>query len=158
MADLRRPEPVFGAIAPAGRRSDEIAGLLDLRIPIREEADVAVARQRARELARREGLRESAVEALATAISEIARNILVHAGAGEIRLGVMRDRGRSKVVVMARDDGPGIADVDLAMRDGYSSAKGLGLGLPSARRLVDEFELIASPGQGTTVIMKKWSP
>ena len=157
MDDLRRPELRFGAMAAGGRRSDEIAERLELRLPIREEADVAVARGRARELARREGMREGAVEALATAISEIAQNILVHASAGEFYLGITRDGGRSKVVALARDDGPGIADVDLAIQDGYSSGKGLGLGLPSARRLVDEFELIAPPGRGTTVILKQWS-
>jgi serine/threonine-protein kinase RsbT len=136
--------------------SEDIAQRLGLRVPIREEADVGVARRRVREVARRAGLRESAVEALATAISEVAQNILVHARAGEILLGVMRDRGWTEVVTVARDDGPGIADVALAMQDGYSTAKGLGLGLSSARRLVDEFEVSGAAGRGTTVIMRKW--
>lgn len=135
----------------------DIATPLELRVPIREEADIAIARRRAREVARREGLGERAVEELTTATSEVARNILVHAKVGEILLAVMRDGGRTEVVVVARDDGPGIPDLDLAMQDGYSTAKGLGLGLPSARRLVDGFAVITRADGGTTVILKKWA-
>jgi serine/threonine-protein kinase RsbT len=136
---------------------DLAAERLARSVSVREGADVAIARQRARELARRLGWPASAVEALATAVSEIAHNIVAHAEAGEIVLDVvLNDRGRPGVAVVARDRGPGIPDVELAMRDGYSSAGGLGLGLPSARRLVDEFELVGGAGQGATVIMRKW--
>lgn len=127
------------------------------RVSIREESDVAMARLHTRELGRRLGWRASAVEALATAVSEVAQNIVVHAGAGEILLDVVNGRGRPGIVVVARDRGPGIPDVELAMRDGYSTAGGLGLGLPSARRLVDEFEVIGGAGRGATVTLRKWS-
>jgi len=128
----------------------------EIRVPVHEECDVAVARARARALAREEGFPANRSEALATAISEIARNIVVHAGAGEIVLATVIHRGRRGIRVVARDDHPGIADVDRAMRDGYSTRGGLGLGLPGARRLVDEFTLESAPGRGTTVTMTKW--
>jgi serine/threonine-protein kinase RsbT len=129
-----------------------------LRVPVREEADVAVARGRARELARDEGFSEGRAAAVATAVTEVARNIVVHAGAGEILLAVVEERGgRRGIVVVARDESRGIADVEEAMTDGYSTSDGLGLGLPSARRLMDEFTLVSEVGRGTTVTMKKWA-
>lgn len=128
-----------------------------VRVPVREELDVVLARKRGRELARHEGLPEAATEAVATAISEIARNIIVHAGTGEIRLEVVTGRGRRQLVVRARDRGPGIPDLDRAMQDGYSTAGGLGLGLSSARRLMDEFHVVSAVGRGTIVTMKKWA-
>jgi serine/threonine-protein kinase RsbT len=127
-------------------------------LPLRCEADVAEARRRARVLAQARGLRFSDSEALATALSEVARNVLVHAGGGEILLGSVSDAGRVGVIAIARDEGPGIADIEQAMRDGYSSGDGLGLGLPSAQRLVDEFELHSVVGQGTRVSLTKWAP
>ncbi len=133
------------------------ADLPSRRIAIRADPDVAVARRHVRELGRCLGWRPAAVEALATAVSEVARNIVVHAAAGEMRFDVVRDRDRVGVEVVALDRGPGIADLDRAMQDGYSTAGGLGLGLPSARRLVDEFELGGGAGGGTIVIMRKWS-
>jgi serine/threonine-protein kinase RsbT len=128
------------------------------RLPLEDDSDVAAARQQARELARSQGLVPTAIEALATAVSEIARNVIVHAKGGEILLGIANHDGRSGVVAIARDDGPGIPDIDDAMRDGYSTGNGLGLGLPSARRLVDEFEILSVAGQGTTVTLTKWTP
>jgi serine/threonine-protein kinase RsbT len=127
-----------------------------IRVSIRDESDVGVARRRARELSVRAGLSDASVEELATAVTEIAQNIVVHAGSGELLFAVASDGERLGVVVLARDDGPGIADLAAAMSDGYSTAKGLGLGLPGARRLVDEFDLTSSPGRGTTVTMRKW--
>ena len=85
---------------------------------------------------------------LATAISEVARNITTYAGEGEVALRVLSDGGREGIEVVASDDGPGIADVELAMQDGYTTGNGLGLGLPGTRRLVDEFELETAPGGG----------
>lgn len=129
-----------------------------IRVPVREEPDVAVARARARDLARAEGFPEGRLGALQTAITEVARNIVVHAGAGEIVLSVVEERGRRGILVVARDSARGIADVELAMRDGFSTrGGGLGLGLPSARRLMDEFTLESAVGEGTTVTMKKWA-
>jgi serine/threonine-protein kinase RsbT len=128
------------------------------RVPVREEADVAIARTRARDLARREGFPEGRVGALATAVTEVARNIIVHAGTGDVLLAVVEERGRRGILVVARDAAHGIPDVELAMRDGYSTrGGGLGLGLPSARRLMDEFTLVSAVGEGTTVTMKKWA-
>lgn len=131
--------------------------LFGICVPMREEPDVAVARQRVREVALEAGLDESATEALATATSEIARNVVVHASGGEILLGVVNERHRRGVVVIARDGGPGIADPERAMLDGYSTTQTLGIGLSGARRLVDEFELATKVGAGTTVTMKKWT-
>jgi serine/threonine-protein kinase RsbT len=135
-----------------------MSGPRELRVIIRHESDVAVARLRSRELSLAQGLPECAVEALATAVSEVARNIVVHAGRGEILLTTCEEHGRRGVIARASDDGPGIADREAAMRDGFSTARSLGLGLPSARRLVDEFDLVTSPGGGTTILLKKLGP
>src|SRR5258706_14189078 len=108
---------------------------------IRDESDVVVARRRSRELAAQQGLSEAAAEALATAVTEIARNIVVHAQSGEMLFGALADSARRGVIVTARDAGSGIRDVEQAMQDGYSTRGGLGFGLPGARRLLDEFEI-----------------
>jgi serine/threonine-protein kinase RsbT len=128
-----------------------------IRVPVRHESDVVAARARAREIARAEGLAGPAAEALALAVTEIARNIVVHAVCGEVLLWVSSGQGRRCIAVEARDEGPGILDVDAAMRDHYSTAGGLGLGLPGARRLVDELEITSRPGVGTIVRMRKWA-
>jgi serine/threonine-protein kinase RsbT len=127
-----------------------------VRVFIGEQVDVAIARLRARELARREGMARAVAEAMVIAISEVAQNIATHAGSGEIAIAVMTERGRRGLVAVARDAGPGIADLDRAMEDGTSSAGTLGLGLPGARRMVDEFSIVSCPGEGTVVVMKKW--
>jgi serine/threonine-protein kinase RsbT len=128
----------------------------ELRVPVREEADVAMARKSARELAVSQGFGEGAVGAIATAVSEVARNIVVHARGGEVVLSVVTETGRRGIMVVARDEAPGIPDVELAMRDGYSTAGSLGLGLASAKRLMDFFVVESARGKGTTVTMKKW--
>jgi serine/threonine-protein kinase RsbT len=126
------------------------------RLQINSEHDILTARQRGRELAADVGFSGSDLTIVATAISEIARNIVEYAGRGEIVFTLVRD-GRSRgIVVVARDEGPGIPDVALAMQDGYSTRKSLGLGLPGARRLMDEFDVQSEAGRGTTVTMKKW--
>jgi serine/threonine-protein kinase RsbT len=151
----RRDAPSRETGARAG--GDPVAPVA-IRVPVREEPDVAIARTRARELARREGFSEGRLGALATAVTEVARNIVVHAGKGEVLLAVVEERGRRGILVVARDGARGIPDVELAMRDGYSTrGGGLGLGLPSARRLMDEFTLTSAVGEGTTVTMKKWA-
>lgn len=93
---------------------------------------------------------------IATAISEIARNIVVHAGRGEIVLEAVQERDRDGLRVVATDAGPGISDVPAALRDDYSARDGLGLGLPGARRLMDDFRLESDTATGTTVTMTKW--
>ena len=128
------------------------------RIAIESDSDVVTARQRARELAAELELSSTDQTLLATAISEVARNITTYAGRGEVLLSVIRDdKGRSGIQVIARDDGPGIENVDLALQDGYTSGGGLGLGLPGARRLVDDFHIETAPGQGTTVTLLMWA-
>lgn len=91
------------------------------------------------------------------AITEVARNILLHAGQGEVRINSIQDGGdRVSIVVLARDEGPGIGDVAAALRDGFSTSGGLGMGLSGARRLMDGFEVFSELGQGTTIKMCKW--
>jgi len=136
---------------------ERVASEAQVRVFIRDESDVAVARRRARELASQQGLSEVEAEALATAVTEIARNIVVHAGGGEILFERVVDAPRRGVVVIARDTGPGIPDVEQAMQDGFSTKHGLGFGLPGARRLVDEFEIESKTGAGTTVTLRKWT-
>ena len=128
----------------------------DLVIPIKADVDVVTARQRARVLV--SGLRFSTSELtlIATAISEVARNIVTYAGRGEIVLRIVQRGPRRGLLVIARDQGPGIADIARAMEDGYSTSRSLGLGLPGSKRLMDEFELASELGKGTEVTMTKW--
>jgi serine/threonine-protein kinase RsbT len=128
----------------------------EIRLQIRSEQDILTARQRGRELAARFGFGGSDLTLVATAISEIARNIVEYAGSGEIAFSLVHDGSNRGIVVVARDEGPGIADVTLALQDGYSTGRTLGLGLPGARRLMDELEVESEVGRGTTVTMKKW--
>jgi serine/threonine-protein kinase RsbT len=128
-----------------------------IRMVIREEADVAVARKHVRQLAPEGGLSAAATHALTTAVSEIARNIVIHAGAGELVVSVVCVDGRLGLLVIARDTGPGIPDLALAMRDGYSTAGSLGLGLASAARLVNDFDLASAADCGTTVTLRMWA-
>lgn len=128
-----------------------------VRMAIRDEADVVVARALCRELALELGFGEARAGAVETAVSEVAWNIVVHARAGELDLEVVREGDRLGIAVVARDEEPGIADVETAMEDGYTTARGLGLGLSSARRLMDEFEIASSAGAGTRVTMRKWA-
>ena len=104
------------------------------------------------------GFEGSDLTVISTAISEVARNIVEHALAGEIVFSLVNDAMKRGLIVVARDEGPGISDIASAMLDGFSTGKGLGLGLPGARRLMDEFEITSEIGVGTTVIMKKWRP
>jgi serine/threonine-protein kinase RsbT len=127
------------------------------RIPIESDHDVVAARQRARELAADLDLSSTDQTLLATAISEVARNIIHYAKTGEVSIAVVDDGGRRGIRVTARDEGPGIADLERAMQDGYTTGGGLGLGLPGARRLVDEFDIETALGAGTTVTLVKWA-
>ncbi len=136
-------------LARGQSRDDEVC------IPIRSDADIVAARQAARELAARLGFSRTELTLIATAVSEVTRNIVRFAGTGEVVVELL-DRPRPGVHVIARDTGPGIADVEQAMVDGYSTYSGLGLGLPGARRLMDEFAVASEIGRGTTVTMTKW--
>jgi serine/threonine-protein kinase RsbT len=128
----------------------------EVRVPIDDETDLVRARAEGRALADRQGFSRTDATLIATAISEVARNIVVHVGQGEILLRPLDERTRCGLEVTARDDGPGIRDIDAAIGHGSTPARGLGLGLPGARRLMDDFEVASSPGRGTTVRMVKW--
>lgn len=128
----------------------------DIRIPIDTDADIVTARQRGKQMAAELGFSSVQLTLIATAISELARNILLYAKHGEIILRATQNSDRPGVVVIARDEGPGIADLKQALHIGYSTSGSLGLGLPGVRRLMSEFEIQSEPGKGTTVTVKKW--
>ena len=132
-----------------GPTRDDLATL-----PIGSDPDIVRARKAARELAERAGFSPTDLTLLATAVSEVARNIVRFAGTGEVTIELLAPRRGVRVV--ARDAGPGIADVSAALTDGYSTSDGLGLGLPGSRRLMDEFEIDSQVGRGTTITMTKW--
>ena len=125
-------------------------------IAIRADVDIISARQRGRDLGVKLGFPKTDLALIATAISELARNILTYAGTGEIEVAVEEAAGRRGLRIVARDEGPGIADIALALQDGYSTSRSLGIGLPGVRRLMDEFEVISEPGSGTVVRALKW--
>lgn len=120
------------------------------------DTDIVIACQKGRALAAQLGLSSNDQVIVVIAISEVARNIFEHAGQGEIILGSARQNGRRGIAIVAHDEGPGIPDTEQALRDGYSTGGGLGLGLSGAKRLMDEFEIVSAAGEGTTVTMKKW--
>jgi serine/threonine-protein kinase RsbT len=128
----------------------------EVRISINSDADLVAARAEGRAMAERLGFPRPDPTLIATAISEVARNIVVHVGGGEIVLKPLEEADRYGLVVIASDEGPGIRDVEAALRDEYSGRGGLGLGLPGARRLMDDFEVTSDADIGTTVTMKKW--
>jgi len=130
----------------------------EIRVAINSEADIVAARQQGRAMAVQLGFSGSDVVLIATAISEVARNIVAYATRGEILLSHANQGSKWGIVVVARDQGPGIADIAQAMQDGYSTSRGLGLGLPGAKRLMDEFDIVSQVGKGTTIVMKKWAP
>ena len=126
------------------------------RVAINSAADIVTARQKGRALAMELGFDGSDLTLIATAISEVARNIVDHAKHGEIVLEPIQQGTKHGVLIVARDEGPGIADVAQAMQYGYSTRKGLGVGLPGAKWLMDEFDVDSKIGKGTTITMKKW--
>ncbi|HEY6090548.1 MAG TPA: ATP-binding protein [Gemmatimonadales bacterium] len=131
-----------------------------VRIPIQDAADVAVAGEHGRRLASQLEFSPTDVTVITTAILEVARNVLAHAGRGDLLLHLVERGGRSGLVVVAHDNGPGILDLDRALRDGGGrGGRGTssGLGLATARRLMDEFRVRSEPGRGTTVTMRKWT-
>jgi serine/threonine-protein kinase RsbT len=151
-------DPRAGPPARTSRPSDGALPVVtqEARVPILSDADILAARQKGRALAAEMGFTSSSLTMIATAISELARNIVLYARRGEIVLGRIEENGRKAVVVMARDEGPGIPDIDLAMQSGYSTSGSLGLGLPGVRRMMDEFGIFSEVGKGTSVTVKKW--
>ena len=130
----------------------------ELHIPIENDGDLIIARREGRRLAAQLGFSVSDLTVIAAAISEVTRNILDYAEHGRVEVRLVERTGHRGVAVTASDEGPGIPDLSLAMQDGYSTSGGLGLGLPGARRLMDDFEIRSEPGKGTTVTMRKWVP
>ena len=128
----------------------------DHRITIASDGDVVVARQKGRGLAAELGFSATDQALIATAISELARNIVLYARRGDMKVGAVENGGRRGIEVVAHDDGPGIASVERALEAGFSTSGGLGLGLPGVRRLVDNLEIISAPGKGTTVRATIW--
>jgi serine/threonine-protein kinase RsbT len=128
----------------------------EVRVAIKSDQDIVAARQKGRMMATELGFSSGDATLIATAISELARNIVSYARSGEITLGEIQGSSRIGILIIASDQGPGIPDIRLALRDGFSTSGSLGLGLPGVRRLMDEFEIVSQPGQGTTVTVKKW--
>jgi len=128
----------------------------EVRVSIDCDADIVSARQKGRQLASQCGFPSTDLAVVATAISELARNIVRYAVRGEVTLRLINDNGKRGIEVVAADDGPGIPDIEMAMQDGYSTSGGLGLGLPGTRRLMDEFEITSRFGKGTTVTVRRW--
>src|SRR5215468_5569429 len=127
-----------------------------VRHAIATEADIVAARRSGRRLAKSAGFATADLTTIATAISEVARNITSYAGQGEMTITVIQHGERLGIEVTAEDQGPGIADIERALADGYSTGSGMGLGLPGARRLMDELTVDSVVGVGTTVVMRKW--
>ena len=144
------PSPRHPSVARKNPGNDEI------RVSIRSNADILEARRQGRELAARLHFSSIDCTLIATAISELSRNIVLYASRGEIRLREERLVGAVGIAILAIDHGPGIRDVRSALQDGYSTSRGLGLGLPGIKRIMDEFEVVSIPRQGTTVTVKKW--
>lgn len=131
--------------------------MTDKVVSIATESDVVIARSEGRTMAQRLGFSPVEQARITTAISELARNIVVYGMKGVVTLRELRDlSGRTGLEVRFDDDGPGIADIDLAMSQGYTSGKGLGAGLPGSRRLMDEFEITSEPGKGVHIVARKW--
>ena len=133
-----------------------MAVLRDELIGLRSMDDIIKARQLVRECAIFQGLSLVDQTKLVTAASELARNTMIHGGGGEMRLQALSEGPRRGVKVMFIDEGPGIPDLELAMKDGYTTKGGLGLGLSGSKRLVNEFEIDSKPGKGTTVCIVRW--
>ena len=128
----------------------------EIRVAINSDQDIVSARQKGRQMATEIGFSTGDATLIATAISELARNIVSYAVKGQITLKMVTGLNRQGISVIATDDGPGITDIRQALRDGFSTSGSLGLGLPGVRRLMDEFEITSQPGRGTMVAVKKW--
>ena len=131
-------------------------GVEEAKVPIQSDTDIVTARQRGRMLATQLGFTSGDATIVATAISELARNIVLYAKKGEVALTPVESQDNYGLIITARDEGEGISDIRQAMQDGYSTSGRLGVGLPGVKRLMDEFEIVSEAGKGTTVTVKKW--
>lgn len=128
-----------------------VSSSVRVRVPVATEADVVLASEQGRKLASRLDFSPTDITVIATAISEVARNIVLYAQRGDVLLHLTRKPNCQGLAIVARDHGPGIRDIEQAIRDGK------GLGLATTRRLMDEFRIRSEPGRGTTVTMRKWT-
>jgi len=128
----------------------------EVRIHVDSDRAIVDARRHARRLATSVGLRATDLAMVVTSVSELARNALLYAEAGDIIVSLVQEDGRQGISIVATDNGPGIADVVQALQDGFSTSGRMGLGLPGVKRLMDDFEICSAPGMGTTVIARKW--
>lgn len=128
----------------------------DVHVVIERETDIVTARQKGRELAAAIGFSSTDQTIIALAISEIARNIVSYARRGGMTFTRVEQGGRGGISIVAADEGPGIPDIELAMRDGYSTARSLGVGLPGTKRVMDDFDIASTVGRGTVITMRKW--
>jgi len=128
----------------------------ECKVPINSERDIVVARQKGRAMATDLGFSLGDATLIATAISELARNIISYAGEGMIAMNVIYDSRREGLLIVASDEGPGISDIPRALRDGFSTSGSLGIGLPGVRRLMDDFDIASEPGHGTIIRVTKW--
>ena len=123
---------------------------------IRSDLDIVIARTLARDTAKAMGFGAIDQARIATAVSELARNIFLYAGTGSVSVREIERTGRKGIEIVCEDQGPGIMSIDLVMQDGYSTSRGMGMGLPGAKRLMDEFDIRSSEGHGTTITCRKW--
>ena len=130
----------------------------ECKVPVNSERDIVLARQKGRALATQLKFSVGNATLIATAISELARNIVSYASRGEIVMSAVNKSDRTGILIIASDSGPGISDLTLALRDGFSTSGSLGIGLPGVRRLMDEFDIDSQPGRGTIVRVTKWKP
>ncbi len=152
--DLRQAAPILDFSQTSVKSQQH--SVEECCLSIETDLDIIAARQKGRALAARLGFSSSELTLIATAISELARNIVLYARRGEIVLKIVGQSNRQCIVVIARDEGPGILDVRRALQGGYSTSRSLGLGLSGVKRLMDEFEIVSEIGHGTTVEVKKW--
>lgn len=127
-----------------------------VRIRIESDTDVVSARHAGRTLAEQAGFSSSELTLIATAISELARNIIEYANSGEVQLELVHNGRASGIRIVANDSGPGISNIEQAIRGGYSTSGGLGLGLAGVRHIMDHFDLESNVGSGTCVTVTKW--
>ncbi|NJN65192.1 MAG: anti-sigma regulatory factor [Chloroflexaceae bacterium] len=123
---------------------------------IRSDLDIVIARTLARDTARSLGFGPIDQARIATAVSELARNIFLYAGSGSVTVREIERGLRRGIEIVCEDQGPGIPDIELSLQDGYSTSRGMGMGLPGARRLMDEFDIQTQAGVGTTITCRKW--
>jgi serine/threonine-protein kinase RsbT len=123
---------------------------------IRSDLDIVIARTMARDMAKALGFGPIDQARIATAVSELARNIFLYGGTGNVTVRDIEKGSRKGIEIICEDQGPGIPNIDLVMQDGYSTSRGMGMGLPGAKRLMDEFDIKSKEGEGTTIICRKW--